>query len=634
MNKLNSGVPFWFITTVFEKFYQMKQVSENFLPMASFLKDVHSTSISNISGKNADYIPELSGADPNQFGIALTSSDGYVHEIGDSLNIFTIQSISKAFVYSLALELVGEQAVNEIIGVEPSGEAFNSIKFQDDNRPFNPMINAGAIACTALIYSLEGTNAFNRIQEIMGRFAGRNLHLDQKVFESENATGDRNRAIAWLLKNNKIMKTDVEKSLLTYFKQCSLQVSARDLSIMGATLACNGFNPVTKKRVISINNAIKTMSIMASAGMYDYSGEWLYRVGLPAKSGVGGGIIAALPSQFGLGSFSPPLDQQGNSVRGIEVCKIVSSYYNLHILETEGNIEDVISASYNLQNVRSSTERQEHDINILLKYGKNACVLELTGSLNFMAIDYIIRQVNKHTAKEFIILSMRKVSRFSSGAEKMLEAFIQNLSNINNKIIFSDIKFNSEIKSNILNNFRSIESISPLYFKETNEAIRWVEDKLLTKYASTKKPSERVSLKKQLLLKGLSPIELEFLKTQLISRKYEVDATIISKGDAADGIYFLQSGQVDISVKKNRSLTTINAGACFGEFSLVSPHTKRSANVIAVTDCFCEYLPIKTIETVRLSHSNIIEILLKNVALLLLERLQNSNDKISALLED
>ena len=127
---------------------------------------------------------------------------------------------------------------------------------------------------------------------------------------------------------------------------------------------------------------------------------------------------------------------------------------------------------------------------------------------------------------------------------------------------------------------------------------------------------------------------MEFLKTQLISRKYEVDATIISKGDAADGIYFLRSGQVDISVKKNRSLTTINAGACFGEFSLVSPHTKRSANVIAVTDCFCEYLPIKAIETVRLSHSNIIEILLKNVALLLLKRLQNSNDKISALLED
>ena len=612
----------------------MKKFSEKILPIASFLKEVHDTSILNISGKNADYIPELSAADPNQFGIALTSSDGHIHEIGDSLNFFTIQSISKAFVYSLALELVGEQAVNEIIGVEPSGEAFNSIKFQDDNRPFNPMVNAGAIACTALIYSLEGANAFYRIQEIMGRFAGRNLHLDEKVFESENATGDRNRAIAWLLKNNKIMKTDVEKSLLTYFKQCSLQVSARDLSIMGATLACNGFNPVTKKRVISIGNAIKTMSIMASAGMYDYSGEWLYRVGLPAKSGVGGGIIAALPSQFGLGSFSPPLDQQGNSVRGIEVCKMVSSYYNLHILETEGNVEDVISASYDLQNVRSSTERQEHDIKILFKYGKNAYVLELTGSLNFIAIDYIIRQVNKHTAKEFIILSMRKVSRFSSGAEKMLEAFIQNIGNVNNKIIFSDIKFNSEIKSNILNSFKLNENISPRYFKETNEAIRWVEDKLLTKYASTKKSSKRVSLEKQLLLKGLSSIELEFLKTQLIVRKYEVDATIISKGDAADGIYFLRSGQVDISVKKNQTLTTLNAGTCFGEFSLVSPHTKRSANVVALTDCFCEYLPIKTLETVRLSNINIIEILLKNVALILSKRLQSSNDKISAMLEN
>ena len=367
----------------------MKRNSLIPLPLDIFLKNIYGNILLNKSGKTADYIPELSRVNPNQFGIALASSDGYIHEIGDSLQEFTIQSISKAFAYSLALELVGEKEVNKIIGVEPSGEAFNSIRFQNDNRPFNPMINAGAIACTALICSVEKSKAFKKIQKIMSDFAGRNLSLDEKVFKSENATGDRNRAIAWLLKNNKIIKTNVEQSLVTYFKQCSLLVSARDLATMGATLACNGINPVTKKRVISVENALKTMSIMVSSGMYDYSGEWVYRVGFPAKSGVGGGIIAALPSQFGLGTFSPPLDRQGNSVRGIEVCKRISSYYNLHILEIEGNIKDSIVASYNLQNIRSSTERKEKNIKILEKFGAKAHVFELAGSINFIVFQYL-----------------------------------------------------------------------------------------------------------------------------------------------------------------------------------------------------------------------------------------------------
>ena len=180
----------------------MKRNSLIPLPLDIFLKNIYGNILLNKSGKTADYIPELSRVNPNQFGIALASSDGYIHEIGDSLQEFTIQSISKAFAYSLALELVGEKEVNKIIGVEPSGEAFNSIRFQNDNRPFNPMINAGAIACTALICSVEKSKAFKKIQKIMSDFAGRNLSLDEKVFKSENATGDRNRAIAWLLKNN------------------------------------------------------------------------------------------------------------------------------------------------------------------------------------------------------------------------------------------------------------------------------------------------------------------------------------------------------------------------------------------------------------------------------------------------
>ncbi len=611
----------------------MKRNSLIPLPLDIFLKNIYSNILLNKSGKTADYIPELSRVNPDQFGIALASSDGYIHEIGDSLQEFTIQSISKAFAYSLALELVGEKEVNKIIGVEPSGEAFNSIRFQNDNRPFNPMINAGAIACTALICSVEKSKAFKKIQKIMSDFAGRNLSLDEKVFKSENATGDRNRAIAWLLKNNKIIKTNVEQSLVTYFKQCSLLVSARDLAIMGATLACNGINPVTKKRVISVENALKTMSIMVSSGMYDYSGEWVYRVGFPAKSGVGGGIIAVLPSQFGLGTFSPPLDRQGNSVRGIEVCKRISSYYNLHILEIEGNIKDSIVASYNLQNIRSSTERKEKNIKILVKFGVKAHVYELAGSINFMTVDYIVRRLQELDEKEFIILSMRKVSQLSSGADKLLDAFIQTLNSLSTKIIFSDIEFNSQTWNKIFGSLGNMNDNKTRLFENNNEAIRWVEDFLIQKYSTDEKVNKNENLKEQFLFKALSNSDLDFLKERMIEKKFKKNVKIISKGDEADGIYFLQSGKVDIALNLQKSLTTLNAGTCFGEFALIEPKSKRSANVITLTECTCFYLPLKILDSIQQSRKKIIETLLKNLALLLIKRLKDCNSIINNILD-
>ena len=611
----------------------MKRNSLIPLPLDIFLKNIYGNILLNKSGKTADYIPELSRVNPNQFGIALASSDGYIHEIGDSLQEFTIQSISKAFAYSLALELVGEKEGNKIIGVEPSGEAFNSIRLQNDNRPFNPMINAGAIACTALICSVEKSKAFKKIQKIMSDFAGRNLSLDEKVFKSENATGDRNRAIAWLLKNNKIIKTNVEQSLVTYFKQCSLLVSARDLATMGATLACNGINPVTKKRVISVENALKTMSIMVSSGMYDYSGEWVYRVGFPAKSGVGGGIIAALPSQFGLGTFSPPLDRQGNSVRGIEVCKRISSYYNLHILEIEGNIKDSIVASYNLQNIRSSTERKEKNIKILEKFGAKAHVYELAGSINFMSVDYIVRRLQELDEKEFIILSMRKVSQLSSGADKLLDAFIQTLNSLSTKIIFSDIEFNSQTWNKIFGSLGNMEDNKTRLFENNNEAIRWVEDFLIQKYSTDEKVNINENLKEQFLFKALSNSDLDFLKERMIEKKFKKNVKIISKGDEADGIYFLQSGKVDIAINLQKSLTTLNAGTCFGEFALIEPKSKRSANVITLTECTCFYLPLKILDSIQQSRKKIIETLLKNLALLLIKRLKDCNSIINNILD-
>ena len=296
-------------------------------PLAQFLLQTHADLANENNGAVADYIPELSKANPAHLGIALATMDGHVHEVGDSDVPFTIQSISKAFVFAIALETLGQQRVDAAVGVEPSGDVFNSIRLRQDNRPFNAMVNAGAIACSGLIQEYAGKDASEMVRKALSRFAGRELAVDEAVFNSESLTGDRNRAIAFLLRNYGIVKGDVGIVLDVYFRQCSVLVTARDLALMGATLGNGGVNPLTGERVLSPYAVSRTLSVMTSSGMYDFAGEWIYRVGIPAKSGVGGGILAALPSQLGLGSFSPLLDEHGNSVRGLKVCEAISAAF-------------------------------------------------------------------------------------------------------------------------------------------------------------------------------------------------------------------------------------------------------------------------------------------------------------------
>jgi glutaminase len=236
------------------------------LPLLRFLRRCHGEFAQNFSGKLADYIPELTKADPAHFGICIATVDGYVHEMGDRLVPFTIQSISKAFVFALALETIGAERVEATIGVEPSGDAFNSIRLNAANLPFNPMVNAGAIACSGLICDAEGDGAFERILHELSRFAGRRLDYDRAVFESEQATGDRNRAIAYLLRTHGVLKAQVDRALDVYFRQCAVQVTARDLSIMAATLANNGVNPLTGEAVLSPYVVARTLSLMVSSG--------------------------------------------------------------------------------------------------------------------------------------------------------------------------------------------------------------------------------------------------------------------------------------------------------------------------------------------------------------------------------
>jgi glutaminase len=299
------------------------------------LHDIHAAVQDDLSGEVADYIPELSKIAPDSFGMALATTTGRLHTVGDVSTPFTIQSTSKALTYCLALELVGRDKVMARVGVEPSGDPFNAIEFDPVNRrPYNPMVNAGAITIAGILSDAVGEEeAFDLVLERLSQAAGRQLTLDEGVYRSEAATGHRNRAIAHLLLSVGALTEPVEPALDNYFKQCSISVTAIDLAQIGATIANMGENPATGQQVFEISAVRDTQAVMFSCGMYDYSGNWAYDVGVPAKSGVGGGIMGVVNRQLGIGTFSPRLDRNGNSVRGIGSFKRLSQELGLHAFD-------------------------------------------------------------------------------------------------------------------------------------------------------------------------------------------------------------------------------------------------------------------------------------------------------------
>lgn len=290
-------------------------------------------------GDVADYIPVLGAADPDWFGLSLTTADGRSHSLGDSGLEFSIQSISKAFVYALVCDALGHEVVHERVGVNNTGLPFNSVVALElnDGSPMNPMVNAGAIATTALVHN-DPAARWDAIQRGLSAFAGRELAVDEEVFGSEMLTNQRNRAIANLLASYGRVDPDPLEVVETYTKQCSLSVSAADLSVMGATLADGGVNPITGRRVVSAQAARDTLAVLASCGMYERSGEWLFEIGLPAKSGVSGGILAVAPGKGALAAFSPPLDAAGNSVRGQRVCAFLSRALGLNLFASAPSV--------------------------------------------------------------------------------------------------------------------------------------------------------------------------------------------------------------------------------------------------------------------------------------------------------
>jgi glutaminase len=269
-------------------------------------------------GANADYIPALAKVDPNIYGIALVTVDGQVHTVGDVKSEVSIQSISKVFALARVLQDSGAEQIVNTIGVDATGQVFNSIVAieQYKGQEMNPLVNAGAIATTSMIKGANAGAVWKNIMDTHDAFAGRKLSVNEEVYKSEAATNQRNQAIGELMFAYKRIKAKPLEAVDLYTKQCSISVNAVDLATMAATLANGGKNPVTKDTVIDAKHVPEILAVMATAGLYDDSGKWLFLTGLPGKSGVGGGLIAVSPGKFGIAVISPPLDKAGNSVRG------------------------------------------------------------------------------------------------------------------------------------------------------------------------------------------------------------------------------------------------------------------------------------------------------------------------------
>ena len=596
-------------------------------PLLRFLDHCYREFSAENGGAVADYIPELGKADPDRFGISLATIDGHVYEVGDSRIPFTIQSMSKPFVFALALDTLGAERVERSIGVEPSGDPFNSIRLNAENHPFNPMVNAGAIACSGLIHEAKGAGAFEYIRQALGRFAGRELGIDEAVYASESATGDRNRAIGYLLRNSGVITDDVSAVIEVYFRQCSVLVTARDSAVMAATLANGGINPVTGEQVITPYAIARTLSVMTSSGMYDYAGEWIYRVGIPAKSGVGGGILAALPARLGLGSYSPRLDKHGNSVRGIKVCEALSLHYDLHMLNDSDNARNAIIADYDIGKSSSRRSRRPHEQKLLAAHHHDVRVIELMGTLTFANIDYVSRQLAAGPRPSFIIFDLRRVAAITRAAGRLLAEGFRELGNFGATAILTGIERTSTEWKIIAEWTEGLSNVRS--FRLLDDGVEWAEDQIIYRHHGAIDAHETTELSEQPLLAGLTPTELTDLASLGTVRSYDAGTTIIAASEPAMSLFFLRSGVVHVKLPGGIRLATLTAGMAFGEMALLESH--RSADVVADKSVTALEVPLAGFQRFREQHPRIGERIMRNLAQLLADRLIVANTKVSLL---
>ncbi len=575
-------------------------------PVQGYLEALHARLANVSTGEVATYIPELGKADPSWFGICLAMTDGRLYEVGDTRQSFTIQSISKAITYGLALEDRGLDAVLAKVGVEPSGDAFNSISLAPGTGcPLNPMINAGAIATTALIAGRSAADALERVLEVFSLYAGRPLAIDDAVYRSEKETGHRNRAIGHMLRNFDVLTDDPDRALDLYFKQCSILVDCRDLGLIAATLANGGVNPVTGQRAIRHDLVERVLSVMTTCGMYDFAGEWLYTVGMPAKSGVGGGILAVLPGQLGIGVFSPRLDARGNSVRGVAVCKDISREFNLHFLRVPATSRTTVRAEYDLTQTRSRRLRTNTERSALDAARERARVYSLQGDLSFAAVETIVRRiVDAGPDLDCVIVDVKRVTQVEPCAAPLFSSFIMDLSARGRQLGFvAGPEHASFLRT--LEERLTADGLSggPRTFADLDPALEWCENLILA--ATAPATPQVVPLEQHELCAGLEPRAVAALAELLHRRRFAQGELIVRQGDPAEEVFLLMRGlvsvTVDLATGQRQRFSTVSPGMVFGELTLIE-RAGRTADVRADTPVECLVLPAAEFD--RLSDTN------------------------------
>ncbi len=303
-------------------------------PFRAFLNDMHQRYASLTDGRIASHIPELASANPDWFGIAVVSTDGMVYEVGDSQVSFTIQAIARPFLYGLALDTHGDDVVRQRVGVEPASNSFDAvISSPASQRIPNPILDAGAIAISSMVSGDDPTSRLNHMLSLMQRTIGHDVQVHAPAFVSARMAGHEYRALAHLMLHFGLIETHIDQTLDLFFQQHAILVTCRDLAVMAATLANGGTNPITGETALPQHIVKNILSMMYTCGMSDFSGEWAHRVGLPARSGISGGIIAVVPQQIGIAVYSPLLTEQNHSLRGIRVIETLSQHFKLHIFD-------------------------------------------------------------------------------------------------------------------------------------------------------------------------------------------------------------------------------------------------------------------------------------------------------------
>lgn len=599
-------------------------------PVSQILKTLHERYASLLEGAVADYIPELSKVDPKLFGICIATRDGHLYEVGDTRHKFTIQSISKALSYGLALEDRGEEHVLSRIGVEPSGDAFNAISLKPGSgAPFNPMINAGAIATCGQILNTGGKTRIERITDYLSQCAGGRLEIDAQVYRSESETGHRNRAIGWMLRNFGIIDEDPREIVETYFQQCSLLVNCTDLAVMGATLANQGVNPMTGERAIAHEYVDNILGVMASCGMYDWSGEWLYRVGLPAKSGVGGGILAVLPGQLGIGVFSPPLDAQGNSVRAIKVCMDLARDLALHMFNPSAVPPPALRRAYNGTQVNSRRRLPVDSFRALRRYGERIRVMELQGALLFSTFEPVIRELVRQAPYcQHVILNLAYVASIDDVCLRMLRDISQQLAENGVRLVFCHTA--KVTKSLVADGFDM-----SVVFPNEDAALESCENAVLASVMKDHRMEpESVTLAGCAIFADCSDEELKLLEERMTSISHAAGETIIQTGTSADELLVLTSGSVEVRLRfdgdRSQRLDVFSAGMSFGELAFLDG-SPRSADIVAVAPVRCRVINRPFFDELGEKHPLLKAKILNQIALQLCDRLRQANIEISAL---